>query len=168
VAPSNSISFDEVLGLLRGPVLRDFENAFVASRQCARSPEWGDSQQLTRELASAGITSGILESMLTSQRDEVAWMQDTFIWLRGPLPGKQNYPEGYEPGDGEKDVIVESPGPRTFGAGFGLRAACTLWLLDREDEAAMIDWLKLRRIPNARQYAGQLRRAHHARRQQAR
>ena len=58
-----SIGFEDVLDLLKSPLLQDAEAEFASHLGLHVSSDWGDSQRLTRELASTGITRKDLEEV---------------------------------------------------------------------------------------------------------
>lgn len=147
-----SISFDEVLALLRGPLAQEFEASYVASRGYTVTQDWGDSRKLAMELAFAQIERSNIEAILVSRRDLLGRFVDGLL----ELPDEEEWREG-EAADDEP-AAVASDEPVRMGRGFSIRAACSVWMLLERNEAELLKWLKFRRIPYHRKHAQELRR----------
>jgi len=155
MAQPNSISFDDVLALLRGPIVQEFEKEYVSRRGYRLHESWGDSQQLTKELAFANITRAVIEQTLVSRAELVARYWDAV--QAAPGADEQEYPEGEEPDpDDEPDTVI-SDGPPMLMRGFSIVAACSIWLLSERTEPELVSWLKFRRIPYHKKYATEMR-----------
>jgi hypothetical protein len=154
MAQTNSISLDEVLGLLRGPVVQEFEAKYVASRGYALHESWGDSQKLTKELAFAKATRDCIEQTLVSRAELVGRFWDAVLAL--PDDGEE-WPEGEEPDPDDEPDTVASDEPPMLMRGFSIVAACSIWVLAERTEAELTSWLKFRRIPHHKKYAKDLR-----------
>jgi hypothetical protein len=154
MAQTNSISFEDVLGLLKGPVVQEFETRYVASRGYRLHESWGDSVQMTKELAFAQITRAWIEQTLVSRADLVSRYWDAVQEV--PDDG-QEYPEGEEPDPDDEPDTVYSDGPPMLMRGFSILAACSIWMLTERTEAELTSWLKFRRIPHHKKYAKDLR-----------
>jgi hypothetical protein len=154
MAQTNSISFDEVLALLRGPVVQEFEIQYVASRGYRLHESWGDSQALTKQLAFAKVTRDCIEQTLVSRADLVGRFWDALLSL---LDDGEEWPEGEEPDPDDEPDTVESDGPTMLMRGFSIVAACSIWLLAERTESELVSWLKFRRIPHHKKHAKDLR-----------
>lgn len=132
----SSISFDDVLGLLRGSAVQQFETRYVADRGYALHESWGNSQDMTRHLQLAQITRDWIERTLVSRGDLVSRFWD----------GVQKS----EPADSSEEKIV-------LMRGFSIWAACQFWFLEERTDAELLSWLKGRRILNHKKYAKDLR-----------
>jgi hypothetical protein len=153
--PPNSISFDEVMGLLRGPVVREFESHYAAKRGYVVADYWGDSQRLTKELAAAQITRAHIEDILVSRADMLGQFWDRVLAL--PDDGEE-WPEGEEPDPDDAPETIASAGPTKLLRGFSITAACRVYLLTARSDAELVKWLKFCRIPHHAKYAQDLRR----------
>jgi hypothetical protein len=135
MARALSISFDEVLALLRGPAVQEFEAKYVADRGYALHDSWGNSQEMTRELQFAQVTREWIEQTLVSRGELVGRFWDDVL---------------------ESEPDAEPETPVVLMRGFSIVAACSIWLLERS-EAELVSWLKFRRILNYKKYAKDLR-----------
>jgi len=149
MAQTNSISFDEVLAILRGPVMQEFETKYVTDRGYALNDTWGNSQETTRHLQFAQMTREWIEQTLASRGDLVARYWDGVMASQtdDPEPDDDAEPDDSKPDDAERVVMVR---------GFSLWAVCSLGLLERSD-AELVKWLKFCRVVNHKKYARDLR-----------
>jgi hypothetical protein len=136
MAQPSSISFDEVLGLLRGAAVQEFEAKYVADRGYALHDTWGNSQETMKHLQFAQFTREWIEQTLVSRGDLVGRFWD------GVLDA--------EPDDDSSET------PVVLMRGFSIVAACSIGLLERSD-AELVNWLKFRRVLNHKNYAKDLR-----------
>jgi len=155
MAQTNSISFDDVLALLRGPIVQGFETQYVSARGYRLHDSWGDSQRLTKELAFAKITREVIKQTLVSRAELVARYWDAV--QADPNADEQEYPEGEEPDPDDEPDTVYSDGPTMLKRGFSIMAACSIWLLTERTEPELVSWLKFRRIPYHKKYAKEMR-----------
>ena len=153
MAQAPSITFSDVLELLKGSAVNGFESQYAARQGCVISPNWGDSQRLTKELAFTGVSRVDLEHILESRTDELS----SFIDAMQTLPDHgEEWPEGEEPEDHEPNAI--NPGNTVvYARGFSILVAATVWLLERKAESEVLRWLKFRRIPHHKKHAADLR-----------
>jgi hypothetical protein len=135
MAQPASISFDEVLGLLRGPAVQEFETKYVADRGYALHDTWGNSQETTKHLQFAQFTREWIEQTLVSRGDLVGRFWDGVL---------------------EADAAEPPENPVVLMRGFSIVAACSIGLLERSD-AELVNWLKFRRVLNHKKYAKDLR-----------
>ena len=152
MAQANSISFDDVLGLLRGPLVSAFEANYVASRRYIISEDWGDSLNLTKELAFARATRVCIEETLVSRSNLLGKFMDALMLLPD---GGEEWPEGEQPD--ELPQAIASDEPIRLGRGFSIMAACSIWMLTERSGPELVSWLKFRRIPYHKRYAQDLR-----------
>src|SRR5678815_5819803 len=119
----NSISFDDVLGLLRGALVNEFEANYVANRGYTVSDDWGDNLKLTKELAFASATRAFIEDVFITR----AYLLSRFLdgLLAAPDDGEE-WPKGDEPD--ELTQPFETDEPVRLGRGFSITAACSIWL----------------------------------------
>jgi hypothetical protein len=131
---TSSISFDDVLALLHGPAMQEFEAKYVSDRGYSLHERWGNSQEMTRHLQLAQVTR--------------EWIEQTFT-SRGDLVGRYwDGVQALEPDDSGEPVMLMR--------GFSIVAACSIWLLERSD-AELVNWLMFRRVLNHRKHAKDLR-----------
>jgi hypothetical protein len=131
---THSILCDDVVALLHGPAVLEFETRYVSDRGYALHERCGNCLEMIRHLQFAQVT-----------RD---WIEQTFT-SRGDLVGR--YWDGVlasEPDDSGEPVILIR--------GFSIVAACSIWLLERSD-AELLDWLMFRRVLNHGKHAKDLR-----------
>lgn len=134
MARTDSITFDKVLSLLRGPAVGEFETKYVAARGYELHQSWSNSLEMTRQLQFAQMTRDWIEQALVSRGEFIGRFWD------GVMES--------EPDDSEQPVVLMR--------GFSIFAACSIWLLERSD-AELVSWLKFRRIINHKKYAKDLR-----------
>lgn len=134
MARITSISFDDVLALLRGPAVQEFETRYVSERGYSLHERWGNSQEMTRHLQFAQVTRQWIEQTLVSRADLVA-----------------RYWDGVQAS--EPDVSGE---PVMLIRGFSIQAACSIRLLERSD-AELASWLMFRRVLDPSKHAKDLR-----------
>jgi hypothetical protein len=151
----NSISFDEVMELLRGPAVREFENNYAAKRGYTIAEYWGDSQQLTKRLAAAQITRAHIEDILVSRADVLSRFWDRLQTL---TDDGEEWPPGEEPDPDDAPEPVVSTEPIRLLRGSSITAACQVYLLTARSDAELLTWLKFCRIPHHKKYAQDLRR----------
>src|SRR5690242_13820728 len=72
MAQPASITFDDVLALLRGPALQEFESKYVAERSYELPEGWGNTQDMTRYLQLAQVTREWIEQTLIARADFVS------------------------------------------------------------------------------------------------
>ena len=154
MAYSPSIRFDEVLGLLRGPLLQHVEAEYAARLGLPVYPDWGDSQKLTQQLASTGITVADLEGIFTNSRAELFALADAISRV---ADDREEWAPGEQPGEDEPEQ--EGSGAVAVGRGFSLRHGCTLWLLRNRGPSDLVAWFKVQRIPFHRNHARKVREA---------
>jgi hypothetical protein len=148
-----SISFDDVLGLLRGSPVQEFEAGYVATRGYAVTEDWGNSLKLAKELAFAQIARSTIEELLVSRRDLLGRFVDGLL----ALPEDDvEWPDGEE--QDSQPEPVPSHEPIKMGRGFSITAACSVWMLLERTDVALVEWLKFRRVPHHREHAQELRR----------
>lgn len=151
MAQTLSISFDEVLAILRGPVMQAFETKYVTDRGYALHDSWGNSQETTRHLQFAQMTREWIEQTLASRGDLVARFWDGVLASQSDdsEPDDDAEPDDSRPDGSEPAVLIR---------GFSLWAVCSLGLLERSD-AELVKWLKFCRVLNHKKYAKDLRAA---------
>ena len=135
MAQTSSISFDDVLALLRGPAVEEFEIKYVADRDYALHQSWGNSQELTKQLQFAQVTRDWIEQALVSRGELVGRVWDGVL----------------------ESEPVASETPVTLMRGFSIVAACSIWLLTERTDPELVNWLKVRRVLNHKKHAKDLR-----------
>lgn len=144
----SSISHDEVLGLLRSPLLQGFEAGYVAHHEYTLHEDWGDSVLLAKELAFSGVTRAQLEQILANEGAFLGRFIDQVFRLSRPTD---------EEIEGEPVPMIEESETVTLGRGFSLPWACTIWLLRERTDADLLEWLRLCKMPSYQQHAQDLR-----------
>lgn len=154
MAQTLSISFDEVLAILRGPVMQEFETKYVTERGYALHDTWGNSQETTRQLQFAQMTREWIEQTLASRGDLVArfWDGVQASQADDPEPDDDSETDDSEADDPKPD----GPEPVVLMRGFSIWAVCSIGLLERSD-AELVKWLKFCRVLNHKKYAKDLR-----------
>jgi hypothetical protein len=154
VAHQLSIRFDDVLGLLRSGLLQEVEAQYAAHLGLPVSQAWGDSQKLTKQLASTGITRSHLEAILASSRSELFALADA---ISAVADDREEWAPGEEP---DADESHTDGVHVAVGRGFSLSVACTLWLLRHRQHSDLVAWFKACRIPFHRDHASKVREAY--------
>jgi hypothetical protein len=149
-----SDEYSDVRNIISSEVYRKIVSELVSDIQISVDAEYEEvfARLDSAKIIRSGLDVGRIMEVLSSDREAIKNYSVKKILALSVQKEEQDYPEGEEPDDDEKDVILSIG---NYSQGF-LLTNIIEYSLAKEGGAKLLDYIKASKIPKAKDYAKQV------------